>query len=481
MAELAAVINDSGDSLRENMQRVFNAQQAKALELRRSTVEERIQKIEKILAAVETYRQDIYQAAAADMRKPETEVELTEIYSVLTEGRHTIKHLRSWMKPQKVKTPMAMLGTSGEIRYEPKGVCLIVSPWNYPLNLTFGPLISCIAAGNTAMLKPSEMTPHLSALMARIVGELFEENEVAIFEGAVEVSTALLELPYDHIFFTGAPAIGKVVMAAAAKHLTSVTLELGGKSPVIVDQSANLKDAARNILWGKTTNCGQTCIAPDYLYVHESIKDEFLAECRAYLSKAFGKVDSERRTSPDFGRIVNQRHFKRISNLLDDATERGAKVEIGGDRDADSCYIAPTLLSNVPDDSAIMEEEIFGPLFPIHTYSDVDTVIDYINSKPKPLALYIFSKDKARTEHILQNTTSGGSAINHTIIHILNGNLPFGGVNNSGLGSSHGIFGFKAFSHERAVLTNTASSMHLFYPPYTGIVKKLVNIVVKYF
>jgi aldehyde dehydrogenase (NAD+) len=347
------------------------------------------------------------------------------------------------------------------------------------VTLTFGPLISAIAAGNTVILKPSEMTPHLSGLMVKIVKEIFSEDEVAIFEGDVKVSTALLELPFDHIFFTGAPAIGKVVMAAAAKHLTSVTLELGGKSPTIVDANADLKMAARTIMWGKYTNDGQTCIAPDHIYVHASVKDQFVALCKEVLEKAYGPDGDPRKNSPFLARVVNQRHTQRIKALLDDAKSRGATLLTGGAVDEQACYIAPTLLENIPAEAKIMQEEIFGPLLPIIPYDNLDEVIRRINADPKPLALYVWSKNEANIGKVMKQTSSGGACINNAVVHFLHGNLPFGGVNNSGIGSAHGHYGFMAFSHERAVVRTQFSLATMFFPPYTDFTRKIVKLLIK--
>ncbi|MDE0853136.1 MAG: aldehyde dehydrogenase family protein [Nevskia sp.] len=466
-------------SLDSEIQRVFERQRLAALRLRSSTFEERKAKINKLKDAVIAHTEDFYKAGYADFKKPPAEVDITEILSVVLEAKETVRHLRKWMKPARVMPTRATLGLKGWVQYQPKGRCLIISPWNYPVNLTFGPLVSASAAGNTAILKPSEMTPNLSAVMVKIVRDVFPEDEVAIFEGDVAVSTALLALPFDHIFFTGAPSIGKVVMAAAAKHLTSVTLELGGKSPTIIDASANLKEAARNLMWSKYTNNGQTCIAPDHLYVHASVKDEFVRLCRETLSTAYGADAAAQKASPFLARVVNQRHTGRIKALLDDAKARGARALTGGDVDEQNCYIAPTLLDNIPDDAKIMQEEIFGPLLPVLSYTDLDDVIRRINADPKPLALYVWSKTEANIQKVMQQTSSGGACINNSVVQFLHGNLPFGGVNNSGIGSGHGHYGFKAFSHERAVVRTQISSNWMFYPPYTNFTQKIAKFLLK--
>ncbi|AMO99343.1 aldehyde dehydrogenase family protein [Collimonas arenae] len=466
------------DLTRKEILRVFDAQHATALRLRQSTKAERLQKIRKLKAALLAHRDAVIAAGQADFGKPAAEVELTEILPVIAEANDAIRKLGRWMKPKKVWPSRMMIGTSGYTQYEPKGRVLIVAPWNYPVNLSLGPLVSALAAGNTAIIKPSEMTPHASAVIGQIIREVFSEDEVAMFEGDAPVAQALLDLPFDHIFFTGSPVVGKIVMAAAAKHLTSVTLELGGKSPTIVDETADLKAAAQNILWAKYTNNGQTCIAPDHIYVHASVKDEFLEHCRAALEAAYGKT-AQQADSPDLARIVNQRHTARIKNLLDDATSRGARVVTGGLVDESQRYIAPTLIDGIPDDAKIMSEEIFGPLLPIIAYEQLDSVIARINADPKPLALYIWSRKQEHIARVMQQTTSGGACINHCVVQFLHGNLPFGGVNNSGIGSGHGHHGFLAFSHERAVVRTRIMLASMFYPPYSGWTRKLVALFIK--
>jgi aldehyde dehydrogenase (NAD+) len=337
--------------------------------------------------------------------------------------------------------------------------------------------VSAIAAGNTAILKPSELTPHLSALICKVVREIFTEDEVAIFEGEAEVSQALLELPFDHIFFTGSPAIGKLVMSAAAKHLASVTLELGGKTPTIIDASANLKLAASNIMWAKFANAGQTCIAPDYVFVHESVKEAWVAHCQTQLKRAYGEGLAEQQSSPDLAHIVNHRHTARVKGLLDDALAKGAKVLTGGGFNESECFIQPTLLDQVPGNARVMEEEIFGPLLPITTFRDINDVIAHVNAGPKPLALYIYSQDAANIDKVLTETVSGGACVNHALMQFLHSKLPFGGVNNSGIGNAHGHYGFKAFSHERGVVRTQFSFAATLFT--AGEVPKMVRKLMK--
>ncbi len=371
---------------------LFESQKANQFHIGNTSYKERIKKLNKLKQAIEyTYKQELREALYADFKKPFIETDITEIYLVIKDIKHAKSHLKSWTKKQKVDTPLALFGTSSWIKYEPKGVCLIISPWNYPVNLTFGPLVSAIAAGNTVILKPSEMTPNTSAVMAKMVQELFSENEIALVEGEVEVSQELLKLPFNHIFFTGSPQVGKLVMKAASNHLASVTLELGGKSPTIVDESANIKNAIQNIVWGKYLNNGQTCIAPDYLLIHESRKDEFI---KLFKERVLSYFNEDASVSDSYSRVVNEKHFKRLVNHIEDAKEKGATIDGGGRYDATSNFIEPTLISNVSDDASLLNEEIFGPIFPIKTYKTLDEAIAYVNSKEKPLALYIYSKNR---------------------------------------------------------------------------------------
>jgi len=372
-----------------------------------------------------------------------------------------------------------MLGSSSKVVYESKGVVLIISPWNFPINLTFGPLVSAIAAGNTVMIKPSEMTPNASAMMKKIVEEVFDENEVALFEGGVSTSVELLKLPFNHIFFTGAPSIGKIVMKAAAQNLTSVTLELGGKSPTIIDESANIDLAAKRTAWAKFINNGQVCIAPDYLFVHESKKAAFVESFKKYM-KAFYNNDPLNESS--YSRIVNQKHYNRVRGYIDDAVEKGAHIEAGGKFAEEQDFISPTLMTNVSKDSKLMTEEIFGPVLPIYGYTDVDKVIKEINSREKPLALYVYSKNRKNIKHILGNTRAGGSCVNHNAAHFFNTNLPFGGSNNSGIGKAHGKAGFEAFSDARGVFKqHIPNALDLLTPPYNNFKQKLIDLTIKWF
>jgi aldehyde dehydrogenase (NAD+) len=468
-----------GEADVQHIQATFDAQQATAIAWRHSSAAERIARVKRLRDAMLAQREAFYTAFAADYRKSPAEVEASEFLPVMDEIHQVLAKLKRWMKPRGVWPTSTMLGTSASVQYQSRGRVLIVAPWNYPLSLCFGPLVSALAAGNTAIIKPSEMTPAVSALMARIIADVFAENEVALFQGALPTSNALLQLPFDHIFFTGSPAVGKHVMAAAARHLTSVTLELGGKSPTIVDASANLQLAAETLMWGKFINNGQTCVAPDHVYVHASVKEAFTLACRTVLQQRYGANDAAQKASPDLTRIVNRRHTQRVAGLLADAVQRGAVVRSGGQVDEEQCYVAPTLLENIPAGAAILSEEIFGPVLPIIEYTELDEVIAAINAAPKPLALYVWSRDRAAIKKVLAQTSSGGACVNHCVAHFVHGNLPFGGVNNSGMGSAHGEYGYKAFSHERAVMRATPLMLiKLFFPPYTRQRTWLIRTVV---
>ena len=434
------------------LQEVFALQAATALRLRQSTWQERVAKIRQLRDAVIARTEAWYRAAHADFGKPPGEVDLAEILPVCLEANDAIRHLKKWMKPRRVRPTLLTLGTRSHVQHQPKGRCLIIGPFNYPVNLTLGPLVSAVAAGNTAIVKPSELTPHLSALIAEVVHEVFAEDEVTVLQGDAQLAIELQKLPFDHVFFTGSPAIGKQVMAAAASHLASVTLELGGKSPTIVDASADLRLAARNIMWAKFANAGQTCIAPDHVYVHHSVKDEWVRCCQREIEKAYGSSPQAQQASPHLARIVNTRHASRLGTLLQDATARGARVLTGGAAMPEACFVQPTLLDQTPPDARVMREEIFGPLLPVIGYESLDEVIAAINADPKPLALYIYSRNRSHIDQVLNQTTSGGACVNHSLVQFLQGRLPFGGVNHSGIGNAHGHYGFKAFSHERGVV-----------------------------
>ena len=467
-------------SVQNSILETFEAQKANQYTIAQSTFKERKTKLLALKNAIElTFRQEIRDALVADFRKPQAETDLTEIFAVTTEINHTVKHLEEWMGDQYVTTPLAYFGSSSYVKYEPKGVCLITSPWNFPLNLTLGPLVSAVAAGNTAIIKPSEFTPHTSAVIKKIIKQIFKPEEVEVIEGEADVSTELLTLPFNHIFFTGSPQVGKIVMKAAAQHLASVTLELGGKSPTIIDETVNIKTIAKRIAWGKFMNGGQICIAPDYVLVHESKKEELLSELKKVLNEFYTQQPLD---SDSYCSVINKKHATRLNTYLEDAIENGAEVIVGGEVDLQASRISPTVLTRVNKDSKIMTEEIFGPLLPVIPYTHKEEVIDFINSGEKPLAIYIYSTNNQNIRYFLNNTRAGGTCINNNNMHFLQPYLPFGGDNNSGIGKAHGLWGFKAFSNERSVYRqHIPSVLEKLMPPYTAQKNKIIEWIVKLF
>ncbi len=431
------------------IERVFALQQAHQWETKASTAEQRKEKLRKLKSAVEAHADEIVAAVKQDTRKPEGEIKVTEILGVIGNIQRNIDNLDQWMKPVEV-VPSQNQNDKARIVHEARGVCLILGPWNFPLGLTMGPLAAAIAAGNCCMVKLTDLCPATARVAAKIIKQAFDEKEVALFEGGVDVATALLELPFSHIFFTGSTRVGKLVMAAAAKNLASVTLELGGKSPVIVDEGADVKKVAGDLAAAKQFNGGQACISPDYVFVKESQKgaliEEFQSKVKQNLYRDDGSIKKE-----SIAQIVNDQNFARIKKLFDDAVAKGAKIAVGGTLEQADRTIHPTLLTDVTPDMQIMQEEIFAPIVPVVTYKNIDDVIGHITRGGKPLALYIYSNNQTNIDKVLSRTSSGGVTINGFFSHYLENQLPFGGVNQSGMGSYHGVFGFKAFSHERAI------------------------------
>lgn len=420
----------------------------------------RIAQLLKLKAAIESREADILAALQADLHKSEVEGYLSEIGLLLSEITYIVRHLKRWSRPRKVSTPPVYFGAKSRIVSEPLGVVLVMAPWNYPFQLLMSPLLGAMAAGNCAILKPSELAPQVSAVLAHLISETFDSRYIAVVEGGAEVSQGLLQQRFDHIFFTGGPGIGKLVMEAAAKHLTPVTLELGGKSPCLVDSNIALSYTARRIVWGKFLNAGQTCVAPDYLLVHREVKDALVAEMIKVLKEFYGE---EPKACPHFGRIIGDRHHTRLVTLLEHQS-----ILCGGQSDPATRYLAPTLVDAPALDSPLMQEEIFGPILPILTYENLNEALAFINARPKPLALYAFSRKQAFLDRVLAETSSGGVCLNDTILHITTTELPFGGVGNSGMGAYHGKASFDLFSHQRSVLQNTLLyDLRLKYPPYS--------------
>jgi aldehyde dehydrogenase (NAD+) len=394
-----------------------------------------------------------------DLGKPAVEAYGGEVAVLLHEIDLAIRKLAAWARPRRVPTPLALFPGVSRIAPEPYGSALIIGPWNYPFQLALGPLIGAMAAGNCAVVKPSELAPHSSALMAELLAAHFDPAYIAVCEGGIEETRQLLAQPFDYIFFTGGTRVGKVIMAAAAQHLTPLTLELGGKNPCIVAPDANLAVAARRIMWGKCFNAGQTCVAPDYVVAHRTIKAELLERMTAMIPRFYG---SNPLASPDYARIVNDAHVRRLSGLL-----REGEIVTGGQVEVGERYIAPTILDQVTWEHAVMQEEIFGPILPVLTYDDLEALLAVLRPHPKPLALYVFAHHRPTQRRILQAISSGGVCINDTVDHILNARLPFGGVGASGLGAYHGKASFETFSHQRSILTRGVwLDPPLKYPPY---------------
>ena len=466
-----------------NIEELFSRQRTRSLQLRTESISLRRERLQKIRRWIKDNRPRIHESAYKDFKKPAVEVDAIEVFHVLSEIKLALKSLDSWTAPKKVDAPFTMLGTQSSIRYEPKGVVLIIAPWNYPFSLALGPLVSALAAGNTAIVKPSEMTANVSALLRDMVRELFPDNEVAVVEGGVDVSQSLLSLPFDHIFFTGSPEVGKVVMKAAATNLTSVTLELGGKSPCIVSRGSNLQEAAGRIAVAKFVNNGQTCIAPDYILVHKSVAAEFITALADKVSHYFARGGSDFAASGDYCRIVNERHHRRLMEVLEDAKERGARIQHLGSASSDPTFFPPVIVSDLPEEARLLQEEIFGPILPVVSFETLDEAVDFINRRPKPLALYIFPGNKKEVHRIVAETSSGGVCVRDCAIHFLHEGLPFGGVNTSGIGKSHGHYGFLAFSNEKPVLIQRRgmTSVKFFYPPYSASSRRVMDWFLKFF
>ena len=432
-------------------------------------VDFRIEQLKNLKSAIASNQSRIVDAVKADLNRPEYEAYF-EI-AAIAEVNYAIKNVKSWAKPKKVPTSIDQFPASARIYPEPLGVVLIIGPWNYPFQLMISPLVGAIAAGNCAILKPSEIASHTSEVVADMISKTFDPAYIAAVEGGVETSQQLLAEKFDHIFFTGGTKIGKIVMEAAAKHLTPVTLELGGKSPCIVDSDIQLEYTARRIAWGKFINAGQTCIAPDYLLVDKKVKPALMQAIKAALHEFYG---DDPQKSPDYSRIINQHHLKRLAEFIKDG-----EIVAGGKTNAEDKYIAPTVIDKVSWDSPVMQDEIFGPILPVLEYEELGNAIAQINARPKPLALYLFSKDKEKQQRVLRETSSGGVCINDTVMQVGVTTLPFGGVGDSGIGSYHGKASFDTFSHQKSVLQKSfLLDLKWRYAPYLGkldLIKKIIG------
>jgi aldehyde dehydrogenase (NAD+) len=426
---------------------------------------EQLQAMRKMLTEREP---ELLEALAADLGKPRLEAWATDVGFVISEIDHALKHLRRWTRPTRVRTPLVTKPARARLVPEPLGVVLVIAPWNYPVQLALAPMVGAIAAGNAVVLKPSEVAPHTSGALAHFLPEYLDPEAIAVVEGAVAETKALLAQRFDHIFYTGNGRVGRVVMEAASHHLTPVTLELGGKSPAIVDGSANLEVAARRIAWGKFLNAGQTCIAPDYVLVARDKEDQLVELIRRAIFDFYG---NDPKASPDYARIVSDNQFKRLSGLLGSGT-----VAVGGEQDKGTRYIAPTVLRDVAPDAPAMQEEIFGPLLPVIPVDSADEAIAFVNAKDKPLALYVFAGDSAIADRVVESTSSGGACVNATLYHVTVPGLPFGGVGESGVGAYHAKASFDVFSHAKPVLKkSTRPDPDLAYPPYTDKKERLMR------
>lgn len=463
------------------IQEVFDQQHASRWHMAQSTVEQRIARLKLLRAALLSHRHEIVEAMRKDFGKCRAEVAMSEIAPVTDEIAFVCSRLKRWMKPRRAGTHLFTLGSRSEVRSEPKGRVLILAPWNYPVHLFLLPLVGAIAAGNVVMMAASDRTPHTEAVLTRLIDDTFPANEVAAFSGGVPAAEALLELPFDHIFFTGSPAVGKIVMTKAAQHLASVTLELGGKSPAVLDATADMAKAALSLTFAKFLNAGQTCICPDHVWVPRAQCAEFLVQMSKCVREFYGETAEERQATPDFARVVDARAWRRMKQLLDTTLAAGAQVVIGGESDEATCYIAPTLLSGVTPSMPIMQEEIFGPVLPVLAYDSLDEVLAFMQRGGKPLALYAFGSDETFIRRMLSETSAGGTVINNALLQIVNTHLPFGGTGQSGQGSYHGHHSFRTFSHERAVVHQgglIASMVPIPHPPYSKM-KAMEKLVLK--
>jgi aldehyde dehydrogenase (NAD+) len=429
----------------------------------------RINLLKRLSSVIRNNHKLILDALASDMRKPKLEAYASEIAITLNEIKYIIQKLPSWTRPKMVMTARPLLPSICSITKEPLGVVLIIAPWNYPFQLAMAPLVGAVAAGNCAVVKPSELSPNTSEVMDKLFRDNFDPSSIAVVTGGPETAQSLLAQRFDHIFYTGSSRVGKIVMEAASHHLTPVTLELGGKSPCIVDADVHQEYAARRIIWAKFFNAGQTCIAPDYLLVDASIKEVFLRVLKEQVVRFYGTEPS---SSPDYARIINNNHFNRLCSYLSQG-----KIVIGGQTKPEQRFIAPTIIDDVPLDAPIMTEEIFGPILPVVPYTDLSEAITFVNTRPKPLSLYVFTRDTSKQDRIISETTSGAICINDAMVHFASLYLPFGGVGDSGMGKYHGRTSFETFSHTKSIVKNTLLfDIPLRYVPYRfkfGLVKRL--------
>lgn len=463
----------------QEIQAIHQSHQATSVNLKTTSAKDRIKKLMSITDYIKDSENEkrLMDAMKVDLGRHSVEVLLSEIGVIINVAKYIKRNLKEWMKAERVSTSLSLLGASSYVLKEPKGSSLIIAPWNYPLQLAIVPLCYAIAAGNTAVIKPSEYSSATSSFITQMIADLFDPKEIAVVEGAVEETQMLLEQPWNHIYFTGSPMVGKIIMKAAAQNLSSVTLELGGKSPCIIDDSVKINSVAKKLVWGKYLNNGQTCIAPDYALVPNTKKASLISELKNQVKAQLDPKGKGSQNNEDYGHIISDKHHARCVSLLQDATDKGATIVTGGQHNAETKYFAPTILDNVTEDMKIMKEEIFGPILPIVGYDKKEDAIKIIANKPKPLALYIQSKRQKSIDYFLENTTAGGTVINDFMIHYANPNLPFGGVNNSGIGKSHGYYGFQEFTNERSVMRQRFGATGLLHPPFTKGTEKLARIL----
>lgn len=471
--------NEDLASTFERIEGVFAMQQARSYEIGQRPLAERKADLKKLWKTVLAKRADIANAMALDLGKPAVETDFSEVYPIKSDIFHALRNLSTWARKKPASTPLTLLGTRAWIKPEPKGVVLIISPWNFPFNLTFGPLVSALSAGNCVMLKPSESTPNCARVMREIVEACFSPDHVTLFEGDHRVSEYMVSLPFHHIFFTGGVEIGKKIMAAAAKNLTPVTLELGGKTPAIVDRSANLKEAVRRIVWARFFNSGQVCISPDYVLVEDAIADQFLDLVKAQIIQFYGENPAQ---SNQLSHLIHQAQYNKITHMISDAIGKGAKLAAGGKVVVDRLFVDPTVLTGVTLDMDVMKDEIFGPILPILRWKTSDEAIQVIRQLDRPLAFYIFSQQKSAIAKFISNSRAGTTGINETFIQFVHPELPFGGIGHSGMGKAHGQYGFDTFSNERSFIQQTwrFNAARFTHPPYNSFSRWLANVIIKW-
>jgi aldehyde dehydrogenase (NAD+) len=473
-------LNEDMQGTFERIEGVFAMQQARSYEIGQRPLADRKADLKKLWKAILAKRTEIAKAMSLDLGKPAVETDFSEIYPIKSDLFHALRNLSTWAQKKPASTPLTLMGTRAWTKPEPKGVVLIISPWNFPFNLTFGPLVSALSAGNCVMLKPSESTPNCARVMSEIIAACFSPDHVALFEGDHRISEYMVNLPYQHIFFTGGISIGKKVMTAAAKNLTPVTLELGGKTPAIVDRSANLQEAARRIVWARFFNSGQVCISPDYILVEDAIADQFVAAAKDQITQFYGQNPAQ---SDQLSHLVHQAHYDKITHMISDALGKGATLAAGGKVIVDRLFVEPTILTGATLEMDVMKDEIFGPILPIIRWKTQDQAIQIIQKLDRPLALYIFSKQKSTVAHFISNSRAGTTGINETFIQFVHPELPFGGIGQSGMGKAHGQYGFDTFSNERSFIQQTwrLNAARLTHPPYNNFSRWLANTIIRWF